>query len=157
MTFQQFLKHFFNQNGTEMASKFFSFFFFFPRNIFVVRHGLDFVSFFLFSRGTNPWSFPPKAAIVKPVLIEVQIKTGPSNIIAFQTGERAADGAAHLLRKRLQQLLQFLFFFQAKVQQQTHKIGFASSSQHLRAIFIILVFLRLSQCGFSPVSLLSTI
>lgn len=133
-------------------------FFFFLQETFPWRIvGLILFWGFLFSRGTNPWSLPPKAAVVKPVLIEVQIKTGPSNIIAFQTGERAADGAAHLLRKRVQQLLQFFFFFQAKVQQQTHKIGFASSSQHLRAIFIILVFLRLSQCGFSPVSLLSAI
>lgn len=141
-----------------MASKFFPFFIFFLQETFP-WHIVGLILFwgFLFSRGTNPWSLPPKAAVVKPVLIEVQIKTGPSNIIAFQTGERAADGAAHLLRKRVQQLLQFFFFFQAKVQQQTHKIGFASSSQHLRAIFIILVFLRLSQCGFSPVSLLSAI
>lgn len=64
----------------------FPFFFFFSQNIFVVHDGLEFGLVFLFSRGTNPWSLPPKAAIVKPMLIEVQIKTGPSNIIAFQTG-----------------------------------------------------------------------
>lgn len=62
-------------------------FFFFSQNIFVVHHGLDSVLFFLFSTGTNPRSLPPKAAVVKPMLIEVQIKTGPSTIIAFQTGE----------------------------------------------------------------------
>lgn len=51
----------------------------------------------------------PKAVIVKHTLIKVQIKTWPSDIITFQTGERAGNGVAHLLRKRVEQLLQIFF------------------------------------------------
>lgn len=149
MTFQQSLKHFeskWHRNGIKIFSLFFFLQETFPWRIV----GLILFWGFLFSRGTNPWSLPPKAAVVKPVLIEVQIKTGPSNIIAFQTGERAADGAAHLLRKRVQQLLQFFFFFPSKGAATNPQNRFCFQQPAPPSHFIILVFLRLSQCGFSP-------
>lgn len=119
--------------------------FFLLLNVPLVCHGLGSLFILWFSRGTHLPSLLPKAVVVKHTCIAVQISRAKRHnyFPDWQTCLQWSSPSAEKTSATTAPI-----FFEAKVQQQTHKIGFTSSSQRLRAIFIILVFLRLSQCGF---------